>query len=98
MQQNGFRIIPNAGWSNAESFDWAFDGLPSNSILSITTQGCMGHDYVAKQSLLNGLHELARQKHPEKLIVYGNFPDVWRERFSMPIVVFKTFSQERWEK
>jgi hypothetical protein len=38
----------------------------------------MGHDYVSKQSLLNGLHELARQKHPEKLIVYGKFPDAWR--------------------
>ncbi|MBQ2602898.1 MAG: DUF4417 domain-containing protein, partial [Oscillospiraceae bacterium] len=96
MQRNGLTIIPNAGWSDAESLEWAFDGLPSNSVLSITTQGCMGHDYVSKQSLLNGLHELARQKHPEKLIVYGKFPDAWRERFPMPIVVCNTFSQERW--
>ena len=96
MQRNGLTIIPNAGWSDAESLEWAFDGLPSNSVLSITTQGCMGHDYVSKQSLLNGLHELARRKHPEKLIVYGKFPDAWRERFPLPIVVCNTFSQERW--
>ncbi|MBR1408403.1 MAG: DUF4417 domain-containing protein [Clostridia bacterium] len=96
MQRNGLTIIPNAGWSDAESLEWAFDGLPAYSVLSITTQGCMGHDYVSKQSLLNGLHELARQKHPEKLVVYGKFPDAWRERFPMPIVVCNTFSQERW--
>lgn len=96
LQQEGLTIIPNAGWSDAESLEWAFDGLPSDSVLSITTQGCMGHDYVSKQSLLNGLHELARQKNPEKLIVYGKFPDEWRDRFPMPIVVCNTFSQERW--
>ena len=96
MQQAGLTIIPNAGWSDAESLEWAFDGLPSNSVLAITTQGCMGRDYISKQSLLNGLHELVRQRHPEKLIVYGKFPDAWRERFPMPIVVYNTFSQERW--
>lgn len=96
LQNNGLRIIPNAGWSDADSLEWAFDGLPSNSVLSITTQGCMGKDYVCRQSLLNGLHELVRRKHPEKLIVYGSFPEAWRDRFPMPIAIFSTFSQERW--
>ena len=96
MQQNGLEIIPSVGWSDEDSLGWAFDGLPSNSVLSITTQGCAGRDYVSKQSLLNGLHELVRQKHPEKLIVYGRFPELWRERFPMPIVVRRTFSQEKW--
>ena len=97
MQSNGLSVIPNVGWSDEWSYEWAFDGLPTNSILSITTQGCMGNDYVCKQSLLNGLYELARRKHPEKLIVYGRFPDIWKERFSMPIIVYNTFSQEKWE-
>ena len=96
MQHEGLTIIPNAGWSDDESLEWAFDGLPSNSVLAITTQGCMGSDYISKQSLLNGLHELVRQKCPEKLIVYGRFPDIWRDRFPMPIVCLPTFSQERW--
>lgn len=96
MQQNDITIIPNVGWSDAQSLEWAFDGLPSNSVLSITTQGCMGHDYICKQSLLNGLHELVRKKHPEKLIVYGIFPDAWLERFPMPVLVYKSFSKERW--
>ena len=98
MQKKGLLVIPNVGWSDESSYDWAFDGLPSNSVLSITTQGCMGNDYECKRSLLNGLYELARRKHPEKLIVYGSFPEAWRDRFSMPIVVLNTFSQERWGK
>ena len=96
MQQCGLRLVPNVGWSDEESLNWAFDGIPVNSILSITTQGCMGKDFICKQSLLNGLHELVRQKKPEKLIVYGRFPEVWRERFPMPISIYNTFSQERW--
>ena len=97
LQNSGVPTIPNACWSDAESLDWAFDGLPSNSVLAITTQGCMGYDYVCKQSLLNGLHELSERKSPEKLIVYGRFPDDWRNQFPMPIVSYRTFSQERWE-
>jgi len=96
MQREGLVVVPNVGWSDEESLNWAFDGIPENSVLSVTTQGCMGRDYYSKQSLLNGLHELARQKHPEKLIVYGRFPEVWLERFPMPIVVLKTFAAEKW--
>jgi len=96
MQRAGITIIPNVGWSDEESLSWAFDGIPENSVLSITTQGCMGNDYYTKQSLLNGLHELSRKKHPEKLIVYGSFPDAWRERFPMPVLVIKSFAEEKW--
>lgn len=96
MQANELQIIPNVGWSDEESLAWAFDGIPEDSVLSITTQGCMGKDYYCRQTLLNGLHELARQKHPEKLIVYGRFPEIWKRRFPMPIIVYNTFAQERW--
>ena len=96
LQEQGLKVIPNVGWSDEKSFEWAFDGIPENSILSITTQGCMGKDYICKQSLLNGIHELVRRKHPEKLIVYGKFPEKWIERFPMPISVYKTYAEERW--
>ncbi len=96
LQRNGIPIIPNVGWSDTESLKWAFDGIPSNSILSITTQSCMGYDYECKQSLLNGLHELVRQKSPERIIIYGRFSDLWLTRFPVPITVYDTYSQEKW--
>lgn len=96
MQENGLNIIPNACWGDEESLEWAFDGLPNNSILALTTQGCMQKTDYRKQILVNGIHELIRQKHPSKLVVYGHFPDAWLERFSVPVVTLQTFSEERW--
>lgn len=96
LQNNGITTVPNVGWSDLESINWAFDGIPSNSVLAITTQGCMSKDYVSKQSLLNGLHELCRQKSPESLIVYGHFPEAWKDRFPMPITVFPSFAEQKW--
>lgn len=95
LQQCGVRIIPNACWGSWETLEWAFNGLPNNSDLSITTQGCFKDEY-AKYLLINGLHKLVREKCPTKIYVYGKFPDEWRKRFNVPFVVLKSFAEERW--
>lgn len=91
----GKTVIPNVGFSDEKSLDFAFAGIPENSILSITTQGCLQNG-VCKQSLLNGLHELCRQKHPVKLYVVGRFPEKWKDRFPMPIETIPTFAGAKW--
>lgn len=88
-------IVPNACFSDADSLDWILEPLPENSVLAVTTQGCI-QNRICKQALVNGLHELVRQKHPIKLIVYGLFPDEWRDKFPMEVVVLDTFSKKRW--
>ena len=98
MQRNGINTIPNVGWSDASSYEWAFAGIPEDSVLAVTSQGCMGKNHVCKQSFVNGLHELARRKHPEKLVVYGEFPEEWRKRFPMPVVVLSSFSRTHLRK
>ncbi len=95
MQTNGITVIPNVGWSDEASLEWAFDGIPQNSVLAVTTQGCM-HDGVCKQSFINGLYELMRVKHPTTVCVYGQFPESWRSRFPVPIISYPTFASERW--
>ena len=85
-------------WGDTESLSWAFDGIPEKSVLSITTQGCLRNGYLCKQSLLNGLHELIRIKKPEKLIVYGQFPENWKHKFPNIITTLKTFVEEKWRK
>lgn len=95
MQKNGVNIIPNVGWGDLSTLDWAFDGIPSNSLLSITTQGCMG-DHVCMQSLVNGLHTLVKVKEPIGLIVYGDFKEEWYKRFPMPIYRFPSFAEQKW--
>lgn len=95
LQRQGKPVIPNVGWSDESSYDWAFSGIPENSILSITTQGCL-KDRICKQSLFNGLHELVRRKHPPAVVVYGVFHDEWKDKFGTEFIVIPPYSREKW--
>lgn len=94
-KKQGKVVIPNACFSDEKSLDWIFDPLPEKSVLAITTQGCMRNG-ICKQLLLNGLHELIRCKKPTKLIVYGLFPDEWRDKMPVEVITFDSFSRTRW--
>jgi hypothetical protein len=96
MQQNHPVVVPNGGYGDAETLSWAFDGMPVDSWIAVTSQGCLD-EYVLKRMFLNGLHELVRRKKPRGIIVYGKFPDEWRSRFPIPIIVFPSYSETRWE-
>lgn len=96
MQQFHPVVIPNAGYGDVDTFSWAFDGLPDNSWLAVTTQGCLDN-YILKRTFLNGLHELIRQKKPKGIIVYGKFPKEWINKFPVPIIIFPAYSENRWE-
>lgn len=93
--KEGKQIIPNACFSDAESLEWIIEPLPEKSVIAVTTQGCM-KNRICKQALVNGLHTLVREKKPTMLVVYGLFPDEWKDKFSVPIVTFSSFSAERW--
>lgn len=95
IQQQGFNVIPVASWCLESDFDWCFDGLPKNSSIAISTNGCMSSPY-SKRILFMGIEELQKQKSPSHLIVcgrhvpeldqYGNvyyypcYSQRWRER------------------
>lgn len=96
MQQNHPLVVPNGGYGGADTLPWAFDGMPEDSWIAVTSQGCLD-EYVLKQMFLNGLHELIRQKHPRGIIVYGKFPNEWRDKFPVPIIVFPSYSESKWE-
>ena len=70
LQENGFKTIPVASWSSKEDFEWCFDGLPSNSSIAVSTNGCLASPY-GKRIFLLGVQELQKKKNPYKLIVCG---------------------------
>ncbi len=96
LQKNGLTVIPNACFGSEKTLDWAFAPLPEHSILALSTQSCL-RDNVAKRNLLNGIHELDRQKHPERLYINGKFPEKWMDKFDVEICVLPTFSS-KWER
>lgn len=40
-QLNGVKVVPNVTWSDKNSYEWCFDGIPKHSVVSISAIGCM---------------------------------------------------------
>lgn len=102
LQKNFSVVVPNVGYGDSDTFPWVLDGLPENSWLAITTQGCLD-SYVLKRMLLNGLHEI-KTEAPYRVNC------VWKISGSMEKTVFYTNKslsflsrnemggQQRWEE
>ena len=41
LQQHGVPVIPNIRWSDEESFEYCFLGVPKDTIVAISTHGCL---------------------------------------------------------
>ena len=73
-QMHGIKVIPTISWSNKDSFDWCFDGEPTNSIVAISSVGTQK----SKESMtlfLNGYEEMLRRLKPTEIVFYGNVPE-----------------------
>lgn len=73
-QLQGVKVIPTLCWSNTESFEWCFDGEPSNSTVAVSSVGTQ-KDKKSKMLFLAGYEKMLEKLKPEKIIFYGNIPD-----------------------
>ena len=73
-QDEGLKVIPTVSWAESETFDFCFDGLPKNSVLSISTVG-VKQDPNAFEIWKAGTTELIKRKKPSALLVYGGAVD-----------------------
>lgn len=69
-QQNGIKVVPTVSWAEEDSFDYCFDGLPSNATLAVSTVG-IGRNADARKVYQMGLDEMIKRLSPQHLIVYG---------------------------
>ena len=72
----GIPVIPDVSWSDARSFDFCFDGLPHNSIISI---GSMGNhaDSESRDMWLRGFDKACDVLTPKLILIYGSkFPEL----------------------
>ena len=73
FKENGIECIPTIGWSDRDSQEWCFSGLPLNSVYAIETNGSM-NSAKARYSLIQGLTRACKVLKPSALIVYGRTP------------------------
>lgn len=74
LQKNGIPVIPNVRWSDESSFDYCFLGIPANSIVSISTHGCI-RSATEKEYFRKGLYEMLSVLTPSDVVVHGFMPE-----------------------
>jgi len=80
-QQHGMTVIPTVSWADDRSFEFAFSGLPEESVLAISTVGCRENE----ERFMTGFDEMCARLNPEVVICYGEPFDAMTK--ANPIVV-----------
>lgn len=73
LQRNGIPVIPNIRWSDESSFAYCFLGVYPNSIVSISTHGCI-RSKEQKQMFKTGLSAMLETLKPSAVLVHGYMP------------------------
>ena len=75
FQRQGLSVIPNIRWSDESSFDYCFLGVHPNSIVSVSTHGCI-ESKQQKNMFRIGMEAMMEALHPRIVLVHGYMPDV----------------------
>ena len=93
LQKNGVEIIPNIRWGDNRTFEFCFDGIEKNAVVSVGTHGCIKHS-VDKAYFKTGLAELVKRLKPTTIIVYGAAPnDIFAEYINSGIKIIQFESE-----
>lgn len=74
LQKRGIPVIPQIRWSDEQSYDYCFLGVPRKSIVAVSTYGCI-QSKEKKQSFRKGFQAMTEALEPEDVIVHGPMPD-----------------------
>ena len=70
LQDNNVQVVPIVYWADERSFDYCFDGIPENSVVSTLTMGTS--DPEVWEHWKRGMDELIKRKRPKTILLYGN--------------------------
>lgn len=70
MQDYGCTVIPTVSWAGADSYDFAFDGLPTGGTIAVSTIG-VKRNKDAFDIWVQGMDECMKSVKPHNVIVYG---------------------------
>lgn len=73
-QENGILVIPNATWSDFNSFEYCFDSLPKNSTIAVSSVGCIKNSK-ALLKFCEGFLEMKKRLSPTHILFYGEIPE-----------------------
>lgn len=76
----GFRVINNVRWGTKETWDYCFEGIQQNGIVSIGTVGCV-KEKCNWRRFAEGLAEMIHRLTPKIILVYGSAQDKFFKKY-----------------
>lgn len=73
LLHHGVRVIPTISWSTPDTYDFAFAGIPTGSVVAISTVGVL-RDPVARAGFAAGYTAMLQRLRPATVLVYGRPP------------------------
>lgn len=70
MKDYGCTVIPTVSWAGTDSYDFAFDGLPTGGTIAVSTIG-VKRNKDAFDIWVQGMDECMKVVKPHNVIVYG---------------------------
>lgn len=70
-QKAGVRVVVNATWSDSESFNYCFDGLPTGCMIAINSMGIKTNPY-SIYLWRKGYEQTLKRLQPSHIIRYGD--------------------------
>lgn len=93
LLRHGIKVINNVRWSEPESYDYCFAGIPKHGIISIGTIGCIKEKANWKY-YQQGLDEMVKRLEPKIILVYGSAPDkFFKKHKDNGIIIYQYESQ-----
>lgn len=72
LGKNGIPVINNVRWGTEETFNYCFEGIPKNSIVSIGTVGGGPRKLVDRNRFEFGLFKMVEVLQPHTILIYGS--------------------------
>ena len=77
-QLQGIDVIPNVVWGDKESYQYCFDGIPEESVVSVSSVGVkLDKEWNGEQAEMfrDGYMEMMKRLKPIKILYYGDMID-----------------------
>ena len=72
LGKEGIQVINNVRWGTEETYDYCFEGIPHNSIVSIGTVGGGPRKLIDRNRFEQGLFQMIKTIQPHTILVYGS--------------------------
>lgn len=90
----GMEVVPTLSWAMPDSYRFCFDGVPSESVVAVSTMGA-GQSERSDELWRMGMTEALRRLRPSCVLVYGR--DVGFDFGNVPHVFYGNKMIERFE-